>query len=604
MAVHLPDEIISEILSPALKVSDEAFSDTSLESPFAGRYCESSSAFLLVCKAWLRVATPLLYHVVVLRSKAQATALELALRQNPELGRFILKLRVEGGYGASMLKIIKAAPNVKEMFVSINIWSADNVSGLVRGLPTMDLTRVIMYDTPHHNVRNKNSQAVLDALKQCIEQEWKKLVVCELPYSSNYASFRSSRTLIAIATSLSVAPALKVVRIPTMRIYGPTPPEHLSLIAKNPRLQSIEFTVRSNPKLANAWTSTSPAFSHPSLRGLVKVPEIPEPSPSRSPTPRPSSSNPQLQYSTESVPEEIWNRILRFAMARDPENQETHSHRLWLVSKKFARLALPYLRESLLIRTPFHYDDFIGKLSSDPSLRSQVRTLYFDTAAALSLRPVFGVHLVNIIGLSPVNVTLKVFSDLAKYRGSTLVRLEGVNVTKSSNTGDAAIFSKFTNIRSLSVGFKASFTSSTSVPSGALDTLEQLNLTNFDPSLMAIFCQMDLPAIRHASFPSENAGLGPFLTKHGAKLQTLTIVLGTHRLLRLFDACPAVVDLTVICASLIPNASFYSSSSSLETITFTTDGKVRGAERKWAPFFDALHIDTFPRSSKDHRSLH
>ncbi|KAF7346008.1 hypothetical protein MSAN_01826700 [Mycena sanguinolenta] len=141
---------------------------------------------------------------------------------------------------------------------------------------------------------------------------------------------RSSRTLIAIATSLSVAPALKVVRIPTMRIYGPTPPEHLSLIAKNPRLQSIEFTVRSNPKLANAWTSTSPAFSHPSLRGLIKVPEIPEPSPSRSPTPRPSSSNPQLQYSTESVPEEIWNRILRFAMARDPENQETHSHRLWL----------------------------------------------------------------------------------------------------------------------------------------------------------------------------------------------------------------------------------------------------------------------------------
>ncbi|KAJ6466391.1 hypothetical protein C8R45DRAFT_1021564 [Mycena sanguinolenta] len=598
MSVHLPDEIISEILSPALKVSDEAFSDTSPESPFAG-YCESSSAFLLVCKAWLRVATPLLYHVVVLRSKAQATALELALRQNPDLGRFILKLRVEGGYGASMLKIIKAAPNVKDMFISINIWSADNVSGLVRGLPTMNLTRVILFDTRNHSSRNKNSQAVVDTLKQCIEQHWKQLAVFELPRASHYLS----RALTPIVLALSVAPALTVLVIPATLLYGPSPPEHLSLIAKNPRLQRIEFRKPTDPKLFH-YAVSSPAFSHPSLRGLVKIPENLEPLPSRSPTPTPSSSKLQpsytlqLQYSTESVPEEIWDRILRLAMARDPENRETHRRPLWLVSKKFAKLALPYLRESLLIRTPFQYDDFVERLRSDSSLRSQVRTIYFDTTAALNLRPVFGVDLVNLIGLFSVNVTLKVFNDLAKHRGATLVRLEGVNVTKSSNFGDAAVFAKFTNIRSLAMGFKASFLSSTSVPSGTLDTLEQLKLTNFDSSLMSIFSQMDLPALRHASFPMDNTGLAPFLTKHGAKLQTLTIVLGTHRLLRLFDACPAVVDLTVICASVIPNANFYSSSPSLETITFTTDGRMRGAERKWAPFFDALHIDTFPALRK------
>ncbi|KAJ7119063.1 hypothetical protein C8R44DRAFT_922983 [Mycena epipterygia] len=55
----LPDEIISEILSPALKVSDEVFSDTSDVSPFA-TYSESRSAYLLVCKAWLRVANTML----------------------------------------------------------------------------------------------------------------------------------------------------------------------------------------------------------------------------------------------------------------------------------------------------------------------------------------------------------------------------------------------------------------------------------------------------------------------------------------------------------------------------------------------------------------
>jgi hypothetical protein len=100
----LPDEIISEILSPALKVSDEVFSDTSEVSPFA-KYAESTSAYLLVCKSWLRVSTPLLYNIVILRSKAQAKALSLALAGNKELGQFIKKLRVEGGYGTPMLTI-------------------------------------------------------------------------------------------------------------------------------------------------------------------------------------------------------------------------------------------------------------------------------------------------------------------------------------------------------------------------------------------------------------------------------------------------------------------------------------------------------------------
>ncbi|KAJ7896796.1 hypothetical protein B0H14DRAFT_2233645, partial [Mycena olivaceomarginata] len=94
----LPDEIISEILSPALKVSDEVFSHTSRVSPFS-KYSEFTSAYLLVCKSWLRIATPLLYNVVILRSKAQVKALSLALAGNKVLGKFIKKLRVEGGYG-------------------------------------------------------------------------------------------------------------------------------------------------------------------------------------------------------------------------------------------------------------------------------------------------------------------------------------------------------------------------------------------------------------------------------------------------------------------------------------------------------------------------
>ncbi|KAJ7651207.1 hypothetical protein FB45DRAFT_1018559 [Roridomyces roridus] len=130
----LPDEILSEILSPALKVPGELFLDTSDTSPFSN-YPPSTSAYLLVCKDWLRVATPLLYNVVVLRSKAQANALEPVLKAHPEFGPFIKKVRVEGGYGSAMHTILKSAPNITDLVLSLYIWSSDNTSGLCKGLP-------------------------------------------------------------------------------------------------------------------------------------------------------------------------------------------------------------------------------------------------------------------------------------------------------------------------------------------------------------------------------------------------------------------------------------------------------------------------------------
>jgi hypothetical protein len=118
MIVSLPDEIISEILSPALHVSDDLLCDTSPASSFA-TYGKSTSTFLFVCKDWLRVSTPLLYNVVVLHSKAQPKALDTTLKKNPDLGRYIKKLCVEGGFGPSMRGILKNAPNITEISISL-----------------------------------------------------------------------------------------------------------------------------------------------------------------------------------------------------------------------------------------------------------------------------------------------------------------------------------------------------------------------------------------------------------------------------------------------------------------------------------------------------
>jgi F-box-like len=172
----LPDEIVSEILSPALKVSDHLFCDTSDVSPFA-TYSPSTSAYLLVCKDWLRVATPLLYHVVVLRSKAQANALEKVMRSSPEFGRYIKKLRVEGGYGTAMHTILKSAPNITDLFFSLSIWSSDNTTGLCKGLPLINPRRVIVVDPwTYKPLQNKHLTALAQTMLSCI-RTWDNLVL-------------------------------------------------------------------------------------------------------------------------------------------------------------------------------------------------------------------------------------------------------------------------------------------------------------------------------------------------------------------------------------------------------------------------------------------
>ncbi|KAK7020336.1 hypothetical protein R3P38DRAFT_3197662 [Favolaschia claudopus] len=102
----VPEEILAEILSRILNVPDEMFSDTSEISPFAGS-SQSVCALLRlgVCKRWLRVATPLLYGTVVIRSKGQANALATVLREQ-NLGRFVRNLRLEGGFGRQVEDIL------------------------------------------------------------------------------------------------------------------------------------------------------------------------------------------------------------------------------------------------------------------------------------------------------------------------------------------------------------------------------------------------------------------------------------------------------------------------------------------------------------------
>lgn len=146
MADRLPNELIREILCPGFQVPNETLHDVSDISPFFRPSHQPCSLILLVCKRWMIVGTPLLYHIVILRSKAQAYALERTLRKNKELGPLVKKLRVEGGYGAPMRTIITSSPNIQDLVISLDLRSSDSVKGLLSSLSTINPTSLVILD--------------------------------------------------------------------------------------------------------------------------------------------------------------------------------------------------------------------------------------------------------------------------------------------------------------------------------------------------------------------------------------------------------------------------------------------------------------------------
>ncbi|KAJ7719237.1 hypothetical protein DFH07DRAFT_898792 [Mycena maculata] len=222
MAPHIPDEIVSEIVSPLLKYSDEVFSDTS-EKPLLSQY--SSSTYLLVCKSWLRVSTPLLYNVVILRTTAQAKALGEVLKSNREFGPFIRKLRVEGGFGSVMHAILKCAPNITDLFLTLSVWGSDDVGGLCTGLKFVNPRRVIVVDG---GKKNKQVARLFETLINIIPK-WDKLITFVLPVSDERAE--------ALASALTKSKSLRTLVVRTGDF-----PRYLYQMGDIPSLETIRLT--------------------------------------------------------------------------------------------------------------------------------------------------------------------------------------------------------------------------------------------------------------------------------------------------------------------------------------------------------------------------
>jgi len=151
MAARLADELLREILAPPLRVSDDMFCNLDQVSPFSAvEY--SASNVIRVCKRWMRIGTPALYHTVVIRSRRQASALKEALTHNKELGRFIKRFRLEHSYPYYITQdVVAAMPNIESLCIPTGVRGTDSPTDVYALLAQTKPQHLILVNYIHHS---------------------------------------------------------------------------------------------------------------------------------------------------------------------------------------------------------------------------------------------------------------------------------------------------------------------------------------------------------------------------------------------------------------------------------------------------------------------
>ncbi|KAJ7136666.1 hypothetical protein C8R44DRAFT_767613 [Mycena epipterygia] len=650
-APSFPDEIISEILSPALKVPDENFAYSGSEaSPFA-TYTESSSAYLVVCKAWLRVGTPLLYNVVILRSKAQAKALCETLSDNEELGKFIKKLRVEGGYGAPMRTILQSSPNISDLFLSLEIRASDGTAGLCNGLPSINPTRLILRDAGESHSRylqNKMLKNLLDALASCCSK-WDRLCILDCPYllrriSNVIDALKKSTTLhtviIPLATCSDASQIISILKETPLRViqirkpleaHSYTQQEFLKELKERPDLRAmIKYTEEAPKKLQHPFRKEN----------IVQRSEIPSSLPYIAPRLNPSFT--PMESASQMVQEGIWKRILYYAMSVPELEDDIHRNprprrlSLLLVSKTFNRLALPYYYANVRLNavTVVKFSDLLKK---NPSIGPRVRVIVgpletayqtpFDILNILSLttglerfhysdqsfnQDLFTYRLDHSmhreheypISQKPV-LSWDAFEAMAKSAGSTL-REFSQKVEEKQFQVPPTVFKNFKQLRSLDWKCSSEFDcSSETVAHDGLNSLVELRIWYLDPTFLTALKSMELPSLRRLALSDNVSHATSFLHTHGSKLSELDLQYETLRSLttHIFALCPNLGFVSIFFGNdnerpvVLDFTDYKTVHHHLEKVKFDLQPiylSVRNA-RHWDMIFSAFEPAFFPK---------
>ncbi|KAJ6469022.1 hypothetical protein C8R47DRAFT_800769 [Mycena vitilis] len=553
MARLLPDETLLQILGPVLSVPEEDFSDLSGTSPFA-KYSLSTSNLLLVNKAWLRVGTPPLYEVAILRSLAQALALGRTLERVPSLGRFVKKLRVEGGYGPIMETVLRFSPNISHLCIPLDIRSPDNTAGLCKGLPFLNPERLILMERNGKRLKNGFRGHLLAALCRWLFK-WDHLTTLEIPHLdvgrndwlgpilSEMAMGRCrhiNKVVLPGHQSLTMLglDALERTRVRLLQIKAALPPAGLPsevMAAIQRRKYKVEYSVQESAGLIQT------TFGNP--LPLIDPAYVP------------------FGMTAPNVRDAIVDCILRHALCPPVADvrvpRSTRHLPLLTVSKMFYRLALPHFYRYIVVTDPKTVRSLQTAVRCAPIITPRIRVLSFLLANPdpdpAPLVEVFSrmTGLERIIGLDELfeaylppepSIPFAAFEALATASGETMREFSGA--VQFVEDLSPEVFNRFRQLRALHWCSAASFVRDPEYLK--LDHLTELRLSWFHSSFSNdVLSCMELPALASLALGVHAPMAGAALIRaHGAKLRELEVICSSVEL-DVLELCPNLVCLTL-----------------------------------------------------------
>ncbi|KAI0764967.1 hypothetical protein C8Q74DRAFT_1318493 [Fomes fomentarius] len=216
---------------------------------------------LLVCRSWLRIATPVHYRHPILRTPRHAELLLRALRHTPELAPCVRSLHVHATSPA-LRDIVPLCYNLDTLDITV-----DNAGEGPRGSAVVDFCEAFMRTRSiRHLVIRKNAYLtqpnaihVFEQLAKAISR-WPKLETVNVAFRLSPSPAAS-----ALTQALAAAPRLHTLQTQLPAVWNTT----LLDIAQNPALARIVLSPR--PELAGAHLFIAEAKRHPRLLELFRT---------------------------------------------------------------------------------------------------------------------------------------------------------------------------------------------------------------------------------------------------------------------------------------------------------------------------------------------
>ncbi|KAL6299735.1 hypothetical protein BKA93DRAFT_931278 [Sparassis latifolia] len=558
-----PDEILEKILSHILILPSRTFLTFRTDNDMTFAQCEYSSlsGLLLVSKSWLRVGTPMLYEAIIIRTSAQAAALEWALRCTPVLGDFICRLRLELALSNSVNFIVSSARrNLHTLYIFMDIpsfkISKTYVPGFRSSLRAINPSHLLLDHMP-------GEYYITQALARCVPQ-WTALRRIDI----NESSGRSGRL-----------------------------PRWLTRLLKN--MPSSRHTFTDGREVVNSYQSGIGV-------GLVQPPTYAD----------------LLLHTVPGLTDKTWSRILAFAThvhhpddyhfteavllqsLRERVNDTRRS--IMLVSRKFNCLGKPFLYSIPIFASLASMRLFIARIQEEPHLAQLVHVLPLHRSYSLHDRAMTSIA--PFVALMHAEPLIRIFPELAGYfTDGEYSPLVSLSQKLYENMEDVLVpprsFEPFPRLRFLSLYRGRTEFSPDDIPYDALPRLETLKMFDCRPSLIRLFTEMRLPALKEAEVDGDqDEVVYPFLQRHGAGLECLsTRVTGDLDKCEtsILDLCPHIIELVVLDSVVPPHLKLLSTAnphSALARISLPNAAgpRVVGVdqpwdyEEEWTTFLDAL----------------